>query len=180
MANSVHDKLSKVRKPRVHIKYDVETEGAREKKELPFVAGVMGDFSGDGSANLPAFKDRKFIQIDSENFDDVMEKYAPELNFKVENTMRGDGSEMGVNLKFESMEDFEPAKLAEQVPALKKLLETRKKLEDLLSKADLSEDLEKALEDVLQNSENLEQLSKELGVERSALDDANDDAGEPK
>ena len=162
---SVHDKLDKVRKPRVHIKYDLETEGASEKKELPFVAGVLGDFSGNPEKALPPLKDRKFINIDSENFDDVMEKsYKPELNFKVENTLKGDGSEMRVQLKFNSMEDFEPGQVAQQVEPLKKLLETRAKLEDLLSKADLSEDLESVLEEILQSTDNLKQISGELGI----------------
>lgn len=172
---SIHEKLEKVRKPRVHIKYDVETEGAREKKELPFVAGVMADLSGNPEKALPPLKDRKFIQIDGENFNDVMERYEPELNFKVENTLKGDGSEMPVKLKFQSMEDFEPAKIAEQVEPLKKLLETRAKLEDLLSKADLSEDLEGILESILQDTDNLQKVSSELGVEAKASDDTEGD-----
>src|SRR3954469_21686609 len=133
-SESIHDKLSRVRKPRVHITYQVETEGAVVEKELPFVVGVLGDFSGNPTEPLKPLKDRKFIQIDRDNFNDVMARMTPGLNLKVENTLKGDGSEMAVNLKFKSMGDFGPAKGVEQVEPLKKLLDTRNKLRDLMSK----------------------------------------------
>jgi type VI secretion system protein ImpB len=161
---SIHKKLERVRKPRVHIKYEVETEGAVVVKELPFVVGVVGDFSGDPTAPLKALKDRKFTQIDRDNFNDIMRRMTPGLNFRVENTVKGDGSEMAVGLKFDSIEDFEPAKVAEQVPALKNLMDTRNRLRDLLTKVDRSEDLEGLLERILQNTEELKQLSDELGA----------------
>jgi type VI secretion system protein ImpB len=161
---SIHDKLERVRKPRVHIKYQVETEGAVIEKELPFVVGVMGDFSGNPTGPKRPLKERKFIQIDRDRFDKVMAGIAPELNIKVANTLKNDGSEMAVNLKFNSMEDFEPGRVAEQVPALKKLIETRNKLRDLMTKVDRSEDLENLLEQVLQKDEQLKQLSTALGV----------------
>ncbi len=164
MAESIHDKLKRVRKPRVHITYDVETEGAVVQKELPFVMGVMGDFSGDPTQPLKSLKDRKFIQIDRDNFNDVMARMTPGLNMRVENTLSGDGSEMAVQLKFNSIEDFEPANVVKQVAPLKKLLETRDKLRDLLTKVDRSEDLENVLEDVLENTDRLKKLSQELGV----------------
>jgi len=160
----VHHKLERVRKPRVHIKYEVETEGAVVTKELPFVIGVLGDFSGDPTEPLKPLKDRKFVQIDRDNFNDIMKRMTPGLNFRVENTIKGDGSEMAVSLKFNALEDFEPAKVAEQIPALKNLLDTRNKLRDLLTKVDRSEDLENLLERILQNTEELNQLSDELGV----------------
>lgn len=162
---AVHKKLERVRKPRVHITYDVETGGAAVKKELPFVVGVLGDFSGNPTTPLKPLKDRKFTQIDRDNFNDVMSKVAPELNMKVKNTLAGDGSEMAVSLKFNSMEDFEPGRVIQQVEPLRKLLETRNKLNDLLSKADRSEELEGLLEDVLKNSEQLKKLKGELGLE---------------
>ena len=137
--DSVHDKLKKVRKPRVHITYDVETEGAVEVKELPFVVGVMGDFSGDPTEPLASLKDRKFIQIDRDNFDQVMRRMAPGLQFRVENTLADDGSEMVVNLKFESIDDFEPGRVIGQIEPLQRLLQTRNKLRDLMTKADGSE-----------------------------------------
>ena len=97
MAESIHDKLKRVRKPRVHITYDVETEGAEVLRELPFVVGVLGDFSGNPTEPLQPLKDRKFIQIDRDNFNDVMARMTPGLNLKVENTLKGDGSEMAVH-----------------------------------------------------------------------------------
>ncbi len=164
MPESIHEKLKRVRKPRVHITYDVETEGAVVQKELPFVVGVMGDFSGDPTQPLKPLRDRKFIQIDRDNFNDIMSRMTPGLNLKVDNTLAGDGSELGVQLKFDSMEDFEPANVARQVEPLRKLLETRDKLRDLLTKIDRSQDLENVLEQVLENTDKLKELSADLGV----------------
>lgn len=165
MSESIHDKLKRVRKPRVHITYDLETNGAVVNKEIPFVMGVMGDYSGDNVDGKKALKDRKFSQIDRDNFNDVMGKVSPQLNTKVENTLAGDGSQMSVNLDFRNMEDFEPHKIVNQVEPLKKLMDTRNKLRDLLTKADRSEELEEILENVLSNSEALNSLKSELGVE---------------
>ena len=162
--DSVHDKLKKVRKPRVHITYDVETEGAQEVKELPFVIGVMGDFSGDPAEPLKPLRDRKFISIDRDNFDQVMRRMSPGVKMRVENTLKGDGSEMNVELNFQSIGDFEPGKVVEKVEPLRRLMETRNKLRDLMSKADGSEQLESLLEQVLQNQAQLADLSKELGA----------------
>ena len=167
MPPSVHDKLRRVRKPRVHITYDVETEGAVEEKELPFIVGVIGDFSGHPSGKLKPLKDRKFVTIDRDNINDVMKQMTPGLNLRVENTLNGDGSEMAVQLKFESMEDFEPANVAKQVPSLNKLLAARDKLRDLLTKVDLSDDLESVLESVLKNTENVQKLAHELGLDKT-------------
>jgi type VI secretion system protein ImpB len=164
MSESVHQKLKRVRKPRVHITYDVETEGAVVEKELPFVVGVLGDFSGNPTAKLKPLKDRKFIQIDRDNFDEVMQRMTPGLNLRVDNTLAGDGSEMAVQLKFDSLDDFAPAAVAQQVEPLRKLLETRDRLRDLLTKVDRSEDLEGVLEQVLKNTDELKKLSSELGV----------------
>ncbi len=166
--DSVHDKLKKVRKPRVHITYDVETESAVEVKELPFVVGVMGDFSGDPTEPLAPLKDRKFIQIDRDNFDQVIRRMAPALQYRVENTLAGDGSEMVVNLKFESIDDFDPGRVVDQVPALKNLLETRNKLRDLMTKADGSEKLENLLEHILKDQSQLDRLKRELGTEATS------------
>jgi len=165
MPESIHDKLQRVRKPRVHITYEVETEGAMVEKELPFVVGVVGDFSGNPTEPLKPLKDRKFVQIDRDNINDVMKRMTPGLNMRVENTLQDDGSEMAVQLKFNSMEDFEPANVAKQVEPLRKLLETRDKLRDLLTKVDRSEDLEGVLEQVLKNTDELKKLSSELGIE---------------
>jgi type VI secretion system protein ImpB len=165
MSESIHDKLKRVRKPRVHITYDVETNGAVEKRELPFVAGVMGDYSGDNTENKKALRDRKFVQIDRDNFNEAMSKINPKLNMKVENTLKGDGSELGVELDFKNMSDFDPEKIVDQVAPLKQLLETRNKLRDLMTKVDRSEELEGVLEKVLQSSDALKDLSSQLGIE---------------
>jgi len=167
---SIHDKLNRVRKPRVHIKYDVETGGAMVQKELPFVVGVMGDFSGDPTSPLKPLKDRKFVQIDRDNFDDIMARMTPGVNLKVANTLEDNGTEMSLELKFESMDDFSPERIVAQVEPLRKLQETRDQLRDLLSKADRSEDLEEILEKVLSNSENLQSLSGELGIDKPKED----------
>jgi type VI secretion system protein ImpB len=164
MSGSVHDKLNRVRKPRVHITYDVETEGAEVQRELPFVMGVMGDFSGDPTAPLKSMSDRKFIQIDRDNFNDVMASMTPGLKLKVDNKISEDGGQMGVDLKFNSIEDFEPARVAQQVPALRTLMETRAKLRDLMSKVDRSEELESLLEQVLKSEDEIKSLSSQLGL----------------
>jgi type VI secretion system protein ImpB len=165
MSDSIHDKLKRVRKPRVHITYDIETNGAMQQKELPFVMGVMGDYSGDNAENKKALKDRKFSQIDRDNFNEVMNNISPNLDLKVENTLEGDGSEIPVNLDFKSMEDFEPQNIVNKVDPLKKLMETRNKLRDLLTKADRSEELENILEEVLSSTDALAALQGELGTD---------------
>jgi type VI secretion system protein ImpB len=166
MAESIHEKLKRVRKPRVHITYEVETEGAEILRELPFVVGIMGDFSGDPTQPLRPLSERKFIQIDRDNFNEVMARMTPGLNLRVDNKLADDGSEMAVSLKFNSIEDFEPARVAEQVPALKALLETRNKLRDLMSKVDRSEQLENLLEQILTNESELKSLSDQLGLQK--------------
>jgi type VI secretion system protein ImpB len=164
MGASIHDKLARVRTPRVHISYKVETEGAEVEKELPFVVGVLGDFSGNPTEPLKPLKDRKFVQIDRDNFNDIMARMTPGLNLRVENTLADDGSELAVQLKFNSMDDFDPGRIVKQVEPLRKLLETRDKLRDLLSKVDRSEDLENILERELQNSDQIKALGADLGV----------------
>jgi type VI secretion system protein ImpB len=166
MSASIHEKLSRVRRPRVHITYEVETEGAQIVRELPFVVGVMGDFSGDPSQPLRPFAERKFIQIDRDNFDEVMARLAPGLKLKVDNKLSEAGGVMAVDLRFDSIEDFEPGRVLDQVPALRALLETRSRLRDLMSKADRSEELETLLEQVLKSKTDLDQISSQLGIER--------------
>ncbi|MGQ3213421.1 type VI secretion system contractile sheath small subunit [Shinella sp.] len=165
MAESVQQKLKRVRAPRVHITYDVETEGAQVRKELPFVVGVIGDFSGKSYEPQKPLRDRKFTQIDRDNFDDVMQRMTPGAEFKVENTLAGDDSLLPVSLKFKSMDDFEPGAVVQQVEPLRKLLAVRNKLRDLMSKVDRSEELESLLEEVLQNTDKLAALANELGTE---------------
>lgn len=165
MADSVHDKLKRVRKPRVHITYDVETEGAEVSKELPFVVGVMGDFSGDSAVAKKALKERKFVDLKKDKFDQVMARMEPGVKMKVENTLEKNGKEFEVNLKFRSMEDFEPEKVAEQIEPLRKLVETRNALRDLAAKADSSEQLETLLEKILKDEGSLAALNAETTKE---------------
>ncbi|MFG1462660.1 type VI secretion system contractile sheath small subunit [Xanthobacter sp. DSM 24535] len=162
---SIHEKLNRVRKPRVHITYDVETEGAVVQKELPFVVGVLGDFSADATEPLKPLNDRKFIQIDRDNFDQILARMTPGLKLKVDNTLADDGSQMTVELGFKSMDDFDPAAVVQRVEPLRKLMEARDQLRDLLSKADRSENLESLLEQILTKEDDLKTLSSQLGIE---------------
>ncbi len=161
---SIQQKLKRVRPPRVQITYDVEIGGAIELKELPFVVGVLGDFSGQPEQQLPRMKDRKITEIDRDNFDQVLSGMAPRVAMAVENKMAGDGSKIGVELKFNSLDDFEPDKVVQQVDPLRRLVEARQRLSDLLSKADGNEKLEKMLNDVLQNAGSQQQLANSLGL----------------
>ena len=163
MSASIHDKLKRVRRPRVHITYEVETEGAEIVRELPFVVGVLGDFSGNPRQPLRPLAERKFIQIDRDNFNEVMQRLGTGLHLQVENTLGGEGTRMPVELAFNGIEDFEPDRVLEQVPALRALLETRNRLRDLMSKADRSEELETLLESVLRNPGEIDRLAAELG-----------------
>jgi type VI secretion system protein ImpB len=162
---SIQHKIDRIRPPRVQITYDVEVGGAIELKELPFVVGVMGDFSGKPEEALPAVKNRKFVEIDRDNFDQVLSGMSPRLAYTVDNKLQEDGSKVGVELKFNSMDDFDPDKIVEQVEPLRKLVETRKKLSYLLSKMDGNEKLESLLEDVMGSADKQKQLSDALGVD---------------
>jgi len=161
---SLQKKIGRVRPPRVQITYDVETGGAIQKKELPFVAGVLADLSGDPAAPLPAVKDRKFVQIDRDNFDKVLAKMAPRLAFKVDNKLTDDDTKIGIELKFSSMEDFEPQKLADQVEPLRKLIELRRKLANLRSSLYGNDKLDKLLQKILNDSGELNKLRGEVGL----------------
>jgi type VI secretion system protein ImpB len=171
---SVHQKLARVRPPRVHITYDVELGGAIELKELPFVVGVLGDFSGKPEEPLPRLKDRKFVEIDRDNFNQVLAGIKPRLDFGVENKLSDDASKMRVELRFNNIDDFEPDSLAQQVEPMRRLVEARKRLSDLVSKMDGNDKLEQLLQEVIQNSGSQKQLSEALGLEAPAP------SGEPK
>jgi len=168
MSDNIHAKLGRVRKPRVHITYDVETSGEQQLRELPFVVGVLGDYSGDNSAARKPLKDRKFINVDRDNFNETMAKIAPSLAFRVDDVISAEsGKQFDVNLEFRSLEDFEPENLVRQIAPLNALLDARNKLRDLMTKVDRSEPLETLLEQVLQNSDELAALVQQLdaGVE---------------
>ena len=162
---SIQQKISRIRPPRVQITYDVETGGAIEMKELPFVVGVLGDFSGKPEEALPAIKNRKFVEIDLDNFDQVLAGMKPRLAYSIDNKLQDDGSKLGVELKFNKMEDFEPDNLVQQVEPLRKLVEARQKLSDLLSKMDGNEKLENILNDVLADASKQKELGDALGVQ---------------
>src|SRR3982751_4599929 len=135
-AESTQKKISRIRAPRVHITYDVEVGDAIELKELPFVLGVLGDYSGKPDQPLPRVKDRKFIEIDRDNFNQVLAGMKPRLAYRVDNKLTDDGTKMNVELRFSSMDDFEPDPLVQQIEPLRKLVEARQRLSDLLSKMD--------------------------------------------
>ena len=163
---SIQHKIDRVRPPRVQITYDVEVGGAIELKELPFVVGVMGDFVGKPEEPLPAIKNRKFVEIDPDNFNQVLAGMKPRVAFSVENKMQDDGSKMGVDLKFNNIEDFEPDNIVQQVEPLRKLVEARQKLSDLRSKMDGNDKLESMLNDIIGDVDKQKQLSDALGIEK--------------
>lgn len=158
---SVQKKLQRVRPPRVQLTYDVEIGDAIEQKEIPFVVGVMGDFSGTSEAPLPKLKDRKFVNVDMDNFDDVMKGLAPRTVCRVKNTLSNQGGEFAVDLSFKSIDDFRPESVVQQVEPLRKLLEARTKLSDLRNKLAANDKLEDVLSEVLANTENLKRLGDE-------------------
>jgi type VI secretion system protein ImpB len=165
VADSQQQKLGRVRRPRVHITYDVETNGAMQKVELPFVVGVMADLSGQPKDPLPPLKERKFVNIDRDNFNDVLAKAAPRLGLRVEDKLTGSGGNLSVELNFKHIDDFEPDKVAAQVAPLKELLDMRQRLTQLLTKLEGNDKLEQMLTDILGNTEKAMALAKELGVE---------------
>lgn len=158
---SVQKKLQRVRPPRVQLTYDVEIGDAIEQKEIPFVVGVMGDFAGDSTIPASKLKDRKFVSVDLDNFDDVMKGVAPRAAFRVNNTLSEKGGEFAVDLKFESIDDFRPEAVAQQVEPLRKLIEARSKLSDLRNKLAGNDKLEDVLSEVLKNTENVRRLGEE-------------------
>lgn len=178
-SESLQKKLERVRRPRVQISYEVETNGAMVKTELPFVVGVMADLSAQPAESLPALKERKFVPIDRDNFNEVLKKQKPRLALKVPNRIVGDDSKLAVELKFQSIEDFEPAKVAEQVPALRELLDMRHRLTQLMSKMEGNDKLEQLLTDVITNTQRAMELAKEMGIEaeeqKSAADTPSDE-----
>lgn len=157
MAESTQHKLSRVRPPRVQISYDVEIGDAIEKKELPLVVGIMADLSGKPENPLPAVKQRKFVEIDRDNFNDVLAAAAPRVAFQVENRLVED-SKLNVELKFNDIEDFEPVNVLKQVEPLRKLFEARQRLADLITKLDGNDDLDRLLQEVVINTETLQEL----------------------
>jgi type VI secretion system protein ImpB len=162
---SAQHKLDRVRPPRVQITYDVEVGGAIEIKELPFVVGVLGDFTGQPEQPLPRLKDRKFVEVNPDNFDAVLEGMKPHLSFAVENKLSDDPSapQLKVDLRFKKMEDFEPANVAKQVKPLKELLDLRTRLADLRGSLQGNDKLEETLLEAVGNTEKMAKLKGEIG-----------------
>jgi type VI secretion system protein ImpB len=164
MAESVNAKLGRVRPPRVHISYDVETGGTIQKKELPFVMGVLGDFTGNPAEALPKLKERKFVEVTPDNFDDVLKSMKPRLQFTVDNLLsdESDAGKLGVELKFETLDDFSPDRVARQVAPLRQLLDLRQQLADLRGSLQGNDKLEEVLQATLSSDEKLNQLKSEI------------------
>ena len=158
MPESLQHKLDRVRPPRVQITYDVEVGGAIQKKELPFVVGVLADMSGKPAEALPPLKLRKFVEIDRDNFNEVLAACQPRLTIQVENKLSSKGGSLPLELNFTHMDDFEPLNLIQQVPPLKKLYEVRQRLNDLLAKLDGNQDLDVILHKVGRDAEGLKKV----------------------
>ena len=165
MAESTQHKLDRIRPPRVQITYDVEIGEAIQMKELPFVVGILSDLSGKPEEPLPKLKDRKFVEIDRDNFDEVLKSMKPRLAYKVDNTLADDDSELSVELNFKKMADFEPQNVAKQVEPLNDLLEVRSQLKALLSKTEGNDRLEELLGAIMENTEMRDKLKDVLGAE---------------
>ncbi len=166
MADSTQKKLERVRPARVSIAYEVETGGAIEKKELPFLMGVLGDFSGQPSEPLPKLKERKFVEVTPDNFDDVLASMKPHLTFSVENKLSEDANapKLAVDLNFRSMDDFSPDAVAKQVKPLRELLDLRTQLADLRGSLQTNEKLDEVLQSTLGDADKMNKLRTELGL----------------
>lgn len=158
---SVQKKLQRIRPPRVQLTYDVEVGDGKEVKELPFVIGILGDFSAASELEKTKLKDKKFINVDLDNIDEVMQSLVPRATFQVENTLTEEGGRMSVDLTFNSMQDFRPENVVQQVDPLRKLVEARERLTDLRNKISNNERLEDLLDEVLQNTDQVRRLSAE-------------------
>jgi len=164
MVESLQHKLDRVRPPRVQITYDVEIGNAIEMKELPFVMGILADLSGMPSEPLPKVKERKFVEIDRDNINEIMASINPRLALRVQNTLANDDTQMSVELFFKSLADFEPVNVVKQVPALARLYEARTHLKDLLTKLDGNDTLGELLQEIITNTEKRDAIKQELGI----------------
>jgi len=179
MPESVFDKKKRIRPPRVNITYEVELGGAMVMKELPFVVGIVSDLSGNPKKSLGRLKDRKFVEIDRDNFDDVLSSMSPRVQMRVDNTLTGEG-ELSVELEFNKLSDFEPESIVNQVAPLKKLLEVRGKLKDLQSRAEGNDRLEEMLNAVIENDAIRDKLKDATGLsgDPASADAATEDAAD--
>ena len=167
MAESRQHTLDRIRSPRVQITYDVEIGDAIEKKELPFVVGVLADLSGDPENPLPPIKNRKFVEIDRDNFMDIMAVIHPRLVIRVANKLSDENPEISIELRFKEMSDFEPQSLAKNIPALAALYQKRNNLKNLIAKMDGNDALEALLTQIMKNNDNLQKLKTEIEAKLS-------------
>ena len=174
---SVYKKKERVRPPRVHISYDVEIGDAMVQKELPFVTGVLSDLSGQPKEALPRVRDRKFVEVDRDNFDDVLASMAPRLAYRVDNKLSDDGSALNVELNFSNIEDFEPERVARQVKPVSDLLDVRSKLKDLLSRMEGNDRLEELLDTIISEADVRDKLASALGNGAADAGDGSDSEG---
>ncbi|EPB4449909.1 type VI secretion system contractile sheath small subunit [Pseudomonas aeruginosa] len=158
MAESTQHKLDRVRPPRVQITYDVEIGNAIEKKELPLVVGILADLSGKPDTPPAKLVERRFVDIDRDNFNEILSSISPRATLQVDNTISGDDSKLNVGLRFNHIEDFDPVNLVKQVVPLRRLFEARQRLRDLLTKLDGNDDLDQLLQDVVANTEGLQEI----------------------
>ncbi|HCE6988600.1 TPA: type VI secretion system contractile sheath small subunit [Pseudomonas aeruginosa] len=158
MAESTQHKLHRVRPPRVQITYDVEIGNAIEKKELPLVVGILADLSGKPDTPPAKLVERRFVDINRDNFNEILSSISPRATLQVDNTISGDDSKLNVELRFNHIEDFDPVNLVKQVVPLRRLFEARQRLRDLLTKLDGNDDLDQLLQDVVANTEGLQEI----------------------
>ncbi|HHW1563582.1 TPA: type VI secretion system contractile sheath small subunit [Pseudomonas aeruginosa] len=158
MAESTQHKLDRVRPPRVQITYDVEIGNAIEKKELPLVVGILADLSGKPDTPPAKLVERRFVDIDRDNFNEILSSISPRATLQVDNTISGDDSKLNVELRFNHIEDFDPVNLVKQVVPLRRLFEARQRLRDLLTKLDGNDDLDQLLQDAVANTEGLQEI----------------------
>jgi type VI secretion system protein ImpB len=163
MAESTQHKLDRVRPPRVQITYDVEIGGAIQQKELPFLVGILADLAGKPAEEPPKLKDRKWVEIDRDNFNDVLASIAPRLAFQVDNALAKDDTKLNVELRFRHLDDFGPVAVAKQVEPLRKLLDARQRLVDLLAKLDGNDALDALLQEIVANTEGLQEIKAAIG-----------------
>jgi type VI secretion system protein ImpB len=163
MSESVQKKLSRIRPPRVQITYDVESGGAIEKKELPLIVGILSDLSGMPDGAVTPIKARKFVEIDRDNFNEVCASITPRVAFPVANRLQDDDSKLAVELRFRKIDDFRPESIVQQVEPLRKLIEARQRLNDLIGKLDGNDDLDLLLQDIAANTDKQQQIKEAVG-----------------
>ena len=163
MSESTQRKLTRIRPPRVQITYDVETGGAIEKKELPLVVGIMADLAGKQEQPMAPIKTRKFVEIDRDNFNDVMSSITPRLAFQVDNNLKDDDTKLNVELRFRKIDDLRPEAVVQQIEPLRKLFEARQRLNDLLAKLDGNDDLDVLLQDIAANTDSQQKIKAAVG-----------------